>query len=67
MRNGELLVSGRGRTQTTKGRGAVMVMIKGTGLTMVTVASMPRLWVSEDMKNWVTWTRSEIDGGGDRF
>jgi hypothetical protein len=28
-RNNELLVSGGGRIQTTKGRGAVMVMVKG--------------------------------------
>ena len=44
-----------------------MVMVKRTGLTMVTVASMPGLWVPEDMENWVKWTRSEIDGGGGPF
>ena len=44
-----------------------MVMVKRTGLTMVTLASMPGLWVPEDMENWVTWTRSEIDGGGVPF
>ena len=37
----------------TKGRGAVMVMVKGTGLT-IGVASMPRFWVLEDMEIWVT-------------
>ena len=40
------------------------VKVKGTGLTMVIVASMVRLRAPKDMEDWVMRTRSKIDDRG---
>ena len=48
-----------------EGGGAVKVMIKATGLAIITVAPVVRLCAREVIKNW-GWTTSEMEGGADR-
>ena len=61
-----LCLIGRESRQCMEDGGAVKVMIKGTGLAIITVAPMVRLCAREVMKNWTWWTTSEMEGGADR-
>jgi hypothetical protein len=46
-------------------RSAAKVMIKVTRLAIVAVARWVTLCAEEVIRNWVRWTRSEIEGGAD--
>ena len=41
---------------------AVKVMIEGTGLAILAVALMVRLWAQEVIKTWVRQMRSGVEG-----
>ena len=62
----ELCRIGRESRQLIEGGGAVKVMIKGTGMTIIAVAPAVRLCAREVIKNWVRRMTSEMEGGTDR-